>query len=459
MNKNIENNQMGTLEIRKLAFKLSIPMVISMISIALYGIIDTMFISKINNDAIAAVALSIPIQSIITGIGLGTSIGINALLAKKLGEKNIEKSNQVIQHGFILILISWILIAIINYIGLNYFFDFFTENINIKKLGLQYLSITGFLCIGSLYQILLEKILEAYGKVKLSLIVQFSGAIINLILDPILIFGYFNMPAMGIRGAAISTVLGQLFGMAIGIVILLKEKIVVLKEFLKFKFQKEIIIDIYKVGFPTIVLECLTSFITLILNRILSGFSDDAISVWGIYCQLQKFVIIIIYGFNYAMIPIIAYNYGAKNKERIFQTINMFMKMTITVTLIGTFTFLVMPKQLISIYNVSESVLNMAIPAFRILSISFAFIGIGLVFGSISQALGNGTYGLIINICRQIIIPLPLMLVLKNMLNLNGVWISITIGAIVTSYLALILYKKIKESTIYKIESTLKSAK
>lgn len=434
------SNDMETMKISKLAFKISIPMVISMISIALYGIVDTMFISKIGNDALTAVALSIPIQSIITAIALGTAIGLNALLAKTLGEKNEAKTKNIIQIGFVVTLIGWIIIALSSKLGLKSFFNLFTQNEDIKNLGYNYLSIISMFSIFSLYQILFEKILEAYGKTKSSMIVQFAGAIINLILDPILIFGYFGMPKLGIAGAAISSVIGQSIGMIIGLIIILKNKILRLNELLKVKMDKSILKDIYKVGIPTMILESVSSFITLILNRVLGNYSDNAISVWGIYGQLQKFVIIIVYGFNYGMIPIIAYNWGAKNKDRILEVIKVFIKISIVVTVIGQLIFLIGTKQIIQIYNVSEDVLNIAIPAFRILSIGFIFAGISLTLSATFQAFGNGLYSLIVNLSRQIIFTLPFIILLKNLIGINGIWISFTLAEVITTIIAIVLY-------------------
>ena len=437
--KNISND-METMPINKLAFKISIPMVISMISIALYGIVDTMFISKISNNALTAAALSIPVQSIITAIALGTSIGLNALLAKTLGEKNEGKTKSIIKFGFIVTFISWVVIVIASKLSLHSFFGLFTQNENIKKLGNNYLSIISLFSIWSLYQILFEKILEAYGKTKSSMIIQFGGAIINLILDPILIFGYFGIPALGISGAAISSVIGQFIGMMIGMIIILKDNIFTLNKFLKVKIEKSIFKDIYKVGLPTMILESVASFITLILNKVLGEFSDNAISVWGIYCQLQKFVIIIVYGFNYGMIPIIAYNWGAKNKQRVFETIKTFLKISVGVTLIGELVFLLGTKQIIQIYNVPDDIFNVAIPAFRILAIGFIFAGINLTLSATFQAFGNGLYSLIVNLSRQIIFTLPFIILLKKLIGINGIWISFTIAEIFTMIIAIILY-------------------
>ena len=448
--KNISND-METMPINKLAFKISIPMVISMISIALYGIVDTMFISKISNNALTAAALSIPVQSIITAIALGTSIGLNALLAKTLGEKNEGKTKSIIKFGFIITFISWVVIVIASKLSLHSFFGLFTQNENIKKLGYNYLSIISLFSIWSLYQILFEKILEAYGKTKSSMIIQFGGAIINLILDPILIFGYFGIPALGISGAAISSVIGQFIGMMIGMIIILKDNIFTLNELLKVKIEKSIFKDIYKVGLPTMILESVASFITLILNKVLGEFSDNAISVWGIYCQLQKFVIIIVYGFNYGMIPIIAYNWGAKNKQRVFETIKTFLKISVGVTLIGELVFLLGTKQIIQIYNVPDDIFNVATPAFRILAVGFIFAGISLTLSATFQAFGNGLYSLIVNLSRQIIFTLPFIILLKKIIGINGIWISFTLAEIFTMIIAIILYL----NNLKKVSNTL----
>lgn len=447
-----QTDEMGSLSIPKLGLKISIPMVISMISIALYEIVDTMFISNISDDALTTISLSIPVIAIITAIGLGTSIGVNSILAKTLGEKNNAKANQIICIGIILTIISWIFIVLISLFGINTFFDFFTDNEEIKKLGNEYLKVISVFSIGSLSQILFEKILEAYGKSKSSMIVQFSGAIVNLILDPILIFGYFYMPAFGIKGAAISSVIGQCFGMFLGIFIILKSKIISIKELKNIKIEKNIVKDIYKVGFPTMILEALNSFISLILNKILITFSEAAVSVWGIYSQLQKFVIIIVYGLNYGMIPILAYNWGAKKKDRIKECIKFFLKLAFGVTLIGELIFLLLPEQIISIYNVTDEILNIGVPAFRILAIGFTFAGISLVFSSSFQSFGNGTYSLIINISRKIIIVLPLIFLLRDLFGISIFWISFTIAEIITMFIAIILYKRIKNNVIEKIE-------
>ena len=445
-------NEMETMKIPKLALKVSLPMVISMISISLYQIVDTMFVSNIGEDALTTIALCTPIISIITAIGLGTSIGVNSILARTLGENNQEKVKKVILNGIILILISWIVIALIAGLGgVKVFFSFFSKNETIQEYGNEYLSIIAIFSIGTLFQMLFEKIMEAHGKAKLSMIIQFSGAIVNLILDPIFIFGFGFIHALGIKGAAISTVIGQCFGMILGIIFIIKNNMISFSDLKRLKLDADIVKSIYKVGIPTIILEATGAFITLILNKILIGFSEVAVSVWGIYEQLQKFVIIIVYGLNYGMIPIVAYNWGARKKERIRETISFFLKLAICITLIGMLIFLIVPNVIISIYNVSDEFLSTAVIAFRILSIGFVFAGISLVFSATFQAFENGTYSLIVNLSRKIILVLPLIFILKNIIGIYSVWISFTIAEIVTTIIAVSLYRKIYTNVIEKI--------
>lgn len=444
-------NEMEELEIKKLSLKVSIPMVIAMISISLYGIIDTMFVSNIGSDALTTISLAIPIVAIITAVGLGTSIGVNAILAKTLGEKNEDKVKKIILTGIALIFISWIAIIVCGILGLKPLLESFTENKEIHRLGYEYLSVICIFSIGSLYLILFEKILEAYGKTKSSMTIQVLGAIINLILDPILIFGLFDKPALGIKGAAISTVIGQIIGMIVGLIIILKNKIITWNDLNNIKIDRKVAKDIYRVGLPTMFLESTSSFISLILNKILFSFSESAVSVWGIYYQLQKFIFIIIYGLNYGMIPIIAYNWGARKKKRISQSLKFFLKLAIGITAISGLAFFIFSDQLISIFNISEEILNIGNIAFKILSCGFIFAGVSSVLSASFQAFGKGIYSLVISMCRKIIIVLPLIILLREMLGINAVWVSFTIAEILTMIVALTFYKKINREIITRI--------
>ena len=436
---NSRQNEMETMDIKKLALKTSLPMVISMISISLYNIVDTIFVSNISENALTAISLAAPIQSIITAIAIGIGIGINSLLARTLGEKNEEKVKKVIINGILLTFINWMIIAIVSALGMKSFFKIFTKNDKLISLGSSYLYIISILSIGTLFQILFEKILEAYGKTKQSMIVQIVGSVINLILDPILIYGMFGLRPLGIAGAGIATVIGQIIGMFIGLYYVIK--LGSLKGEKEIKLDKEIVIGVYKVGFPTIVLESVASLINMLVNRILIGFSDLAVAVWGVYIKVQQFIFIIIYGLNYGMMPIVGYNYGAKRYDRILEAIKYFLKLAIIVTLIGAMIFIVFPSEIFTAFGVSEETKQIGIIAFRVLAIGFVFAGISMVLSANFQSLGNGTYSLIINLSRKFIFAVPIIFLFKGTFGMNTIWWSFTIAEIITMIIAILIFK------------------
>lgn len=441
--KNSEN-KMETMPMNILAFKNSMPIVLSMLSIALYGIIDTMFISWVGKDALTAVALSIPVTAIITAIALGAGIGVNSLLARTLGEKNEDKVRRITQNGLTLAFFSWILVAFVCHLGLDKFLGIFTKDSNIIEQAQQYLYIVGVLSIGTIYQTMVEKILEAHGKSRMSMLVQISGTIINLILDPILIFGYLGFPAMGIKGAAISTVLGQCFGMIVGLIILRANHLVRIRDIFIVRLEKSICKEIYKVGLSAEIVEIGGACTSLVLNKVLTTFSEDAVAVWGVYYQLQKFITIIVYGFNYGMVPILAYNYGAKNKHRIKDCMKVFARIVMIFTFIGQLVFIIFARQLIGLYTDSSEVMSLAIVAFRILALGFVFAGISLVVSSIFQAFGDGKSSLTVSFARQMGITLPFVLIFARLVGINGVWIAFTVSELLTVLIAIFLYKSNK---------------
>lgn len=440
---NNKANEMETMKIPKLAIKTSLPMIISMISIALYGIVDTIFVSNLSENALTSISLAYPIQNIITGIGLGTGIGLNSLLARTLGEKKEAKVQKTIFNGILLTFFSWIIMAIISAVSIKPFLMYFTKDAELISLGSSYLYIISIFSIGTLFQITTEKILEAYGKAKESMIIQISGSVINLILDPILIYGMLGFPKLGIKGAAIATIIGQLIGMLIGVFYIKKYKLITLKISKEnLKLDKEIVKNIYKVGIPTMALEIISSIIILLLNKVLIDFSTLAVSVWGVYGKVDKFVLITIYGLNYGMIPIIAYNYGAKRKDRVMEAIKFFLKLGLIVTAVGTIVVMVFPVQILNTFEVSKETIKIGIPAFRILSSGFMFASVNMILAASFQAFGNATYSLIIKLLRKIIITLPLIYIFKEIFGITGVWCSFIIAEIVTMIISIILFKK-----------------
>ena len=432
MENEADNNQvkpidMENMKISKLAWKISLPMIISLISIALYGIIDT-----------------IPIQNIITAIALGLGTGINSLLSRTRGEKNNEKCKKIVVNGIKLTFLSWIITAIISYIISNKIFYFFTNNKEIVDLGSIYFRIIGVFSIGTFFQITTERILESYGKTKDSMLIQISGAVINLILDPILIFGINGSRGLGIKGAAIATIIGQCTGMIYGTYLIIRKyNMIKTKHILEIKFDNIIIKEIYKVGFPTTLLEIATSMITFILNKILISINNYAVDVWGIYGRIQKFVLITIYGLNYGMIPIVGYNIGAKKINRVKETIKYFLKASIIITLVGTLIFIVFPKTLLGWFTNSDETIKLGIKAFRILAFGLVFGGISLVISATFQSFGEGNYSLIVNLCRKIFISLPIIYIFKGIFGVTVVWYATVIAEIIATIVAIILIKKI----------------
>ena len=440
---------MGEEKISKLAFKLSIPMIISMISMAIYNIVDTIFVSGIGENALTAVSLSFPIQVIISAIGLGSGIGINSLLAKMLGKKDEKTSKNIIFTSLLSGIICFLLVILIfNKNVLIKFFELFTCNKEILNLGYNYLRIIVIFSFTTIFSNIFNKILEAYGKAKLSMISQFIGIITNIILDPLLIYGVNGCFSFGIKGAAYATIIGSALGMIFSLL-----SIICLKDIYKPKLNEcyinfKLFTKIYKVGLPSIILESVAPITTIVLNNILIKFSEDAVTLYGLYYKTQSFIFMIISGLNYGMIPIVAFNYGANKKERVLEAIKLFSKISFTVTAIGTLIFAVFAKNILGIFNVSENILMIGEIAFRILCIGFIFAGQCFIISSVFQALGNGKESLIIFLIRKVIVPFLFIYFSIDILGLNAVWISFTLAEIIAFIIAEVMYKNKKKKDL-----------
>lgn len=440
---------MGEEKISTLAIKLSIPMIISMISMSLYNIVDTIFVSGIGENALTAVSLSFPIQVIISAIGLGSGIGINSLLAKTLGRKDTKTAKNIIFTEVISGIICFLLVVLIfNKNVLINFFNFFTSNKDIINLGYNYLSIIVIFSFSTIFSNIFNKTLESYGKAKLSMIAQFIGIITNIILDPILIYGINGYFSYGIKGAAYATVIGSFFGMFFSLIC-----IIFLKDIYKPKVKEcfinlRLFIDIYKVGLPTIILESVAPITTIVLNNILIKFSEDAVTLYGLYYKTQSFIFMIISGLNYGMIPIVAFNYGADKKERVLDAIKLFSKASLIVTIIGTIIFSIFARNILGLFNVNDNILQIGKIAFRILSIGFIFAGQCFIISSVFQALGNGKESLIIFLTRKVIVPFLFIYLTINILGLNSVWISFTLAEIIAFIIAEVMYKNKKKKDL-----------
>lgn len=444
----IKENKMGTMPINKLLISMSIPMMISMLVQALYNIVDSIFVSQISENALTAVSLAFPVQNFMIAIGVGTGVGINALLSRSLGEKKFEQANKVANNGIFLAVMSYLFFLVLGLLFSRSFFQWQTNNKEIIDGGYSYLIICTTCSFGMYGQIVFEKLMQSTGKTFYSMITQMTGAIMNIILDPILIFGLFGFPKMGIAGAAIATVLGQISGMTLAIY-LNKTKNEEIKVKVKgFRPDLKTIKNIYSIGIPSIMMASIGSVMTFGMNKILLVFTSTATAVFGVYFKLQSFIFMPVFGINNGMVPIISYNYGAKHKDRLMDTVKTSVIYAICIMITGLCIFQAFPQNLLGLFNASEEMIKIGIPALRIISLSFLFAGYCIVISSMFQALGNGVMSLMISIVRQLVVLLPAAYLLSKTNNLNLVWWAFPIAEIVTVSLSIVGFKYIYKKDI-----------
>ena len=438
-----QENKMGTMPVKRLLVTMSLPMIISMLVQALYNIVDSVFVSMINQAALTAVSMAFPIQNLLIAVSAGTCVGVNALLSRSLGERNAKNANLAAVNGLFLAFVSFLFFALFGIFGARFFFESQTDNPVIIEYGIQYLQIVCIFSFGLFGEMMFERILQSTGQTFYCMITQGTGAIINIILDPILIFGLLGVPAMGIRGAAAATVFGQIVAMVLAAMLNHAKNKDVRISFKGFSPHKRTISIIYQVGVPSIIMQSISSVMTFGLNKILISFSETAVAVFGVYFKLQSFIFMPIFGLNNGMIPIIAYNYGARNKKRIMETIRLSIGIAVFIMLIGLAVFQLMTPQLLELFQADADMLSIGVPALRIISLSFLFAGYCIIVGSVFQAMGNGVYSLIVSIARQLVCILPLAYFFARAFGLHAVWYSIPLAEITSVVLSSILFRKI----------------
>ena len=436
-------NKMGTMPVNKLLVSMSLPMIASMLVQALYNVVDSVFVAQISENALTAVSLAFPIQSLMIAVSSGTCVGINALLSRSLGEKRQKEANLSAVNGVFLAFVSYLVFALMGIFGSHLFFASQTENREIVEFGTQYLTICLIFSFGIFMEMTFERIMQSTGRTIYSMVTQGTGAIINIILDPIMIFGLFGFPRLGIRGAAIATVTGQIIAMILAVWFNHKKNRDVQLSFKAFKPDGRIIAKIYEVGVPSIVMQSIVCIMTFGMNKILIMFSETAVSVLGIYFKLQSFIFMPIFGLNNGVIPIVAYNYGAGHKRRIMDTIKLSTFIAVGIMLIGLIIFQVFPEGLLKLFNASDHMLEVGVPALRIISTSFLFAGYCIILGSVFQALGNGVYSLIVSVARQLLCILPLAYVFARVAGLHAVWYSFPLAELISVTLTTILFRRI----------------
>lgn len=445
-----EQNKMGVLPIGKLIITMSLPMMISMLVQALYNIVDSVFVSKIGEEALRAVSLAFPIQALMIATATGTGVGINSLVSKSLGEKNWDKANKASNNAVFVELCSFLVFILVGLFVSKPFFASQTQNLQVQEYGVIYLTICCCFSIGIFMQITFERLLQATGKTFYTMFTQGIGAIVNLILDPILIFGYLGFPKMGIAGAATATVIGQMVAGALAI-------------FFQFHYNKElhislkgfrpdggIIANIYKVGAPSVVMQAIGSVMTYGLNMILGAF-DMAQTAFGVYFKLQSFIFMPVFGLNNGVIPIIAYNYGAKNKKRVVEAIKVAAIYAVSIMALGILVMQLFPDKLLGLFEADSTLLGVGIPALRIISTSFLFAGYCIVVGSAFQALGNGIYSMIVSIARQLVVLLPVAYLLSLSGKVELIWLSFPIAELMSVAMTTFFLIRMNKTIISKL--------
>lgn len=427
---------------------MSVPMMISMLVQALYNIVDSMFVAQINENAFTALSLAFPAQSLIIAVVTGTGVGINALLSKSLGEKNYERANKTAQNGIFLALCSFVVFALLGGFFSRQFFLWQTDIMQIVDYGTTYLQICCIFSFGLFMQVTLEKLLQSTGKTIYSMFTQLIGAVINIVLDPILIFGWFGLPEMGVAGAAIATVIAQIIASIFAAYFNHKKNHEITLSFKGFRPSKHIIRKIYAVGVPSIIMASISSVMTFAMNKILIVFSSTATAVFGAYFKLQSFIFMPVFGLNNGMVPIVAYNYGARNKERIVKTIKLSICYAVGLMMIGLAAFWIFHEELLSIFNASQLMQDIGKPALRIISLSFIFAGFNIISLSVCQALGHGFLSLLVSVIRQLVILVPAAYLLSLSGVLKNVWFAFPLAELFAVTLAAIFLRYIYHKEI-----------
>lgn len=435
MDNNLKQNKMATSSMTKLVVTMSLPPIVSMFIQAMYNVVDSIFVSRIGMEAFTAVSLAFPLQLILVALFVGTGAGISSLISRRLGAGDCESANKAASHGVVVSFVYSILMIGVGIFLTDFFVGFFTKDLVLQNLTAQYLRIILIFSVFNFISHAGISILQSTGNTFMPMISQLIGAIVNIILDPIMIFGYFGFPKMGVQGAALATIVGQFSSFILIIIMLKKDKTLHVK-IKNFKFDKVILKDIYIVALPAIIMQSLASVMISGLNIILIAFNDAAVSVLGIYFKLQSFVFMPIFGMMQAFRAIIGYNFGAKNKERVLSALKTALIISITFMIIGTFIFQVFTEPLLRLFDSNEQMMYIGTKALKTISLTFIAAAIGIVISATFQAFGRGVISLIISFTRQLLVLLPTAYILSNLGGLDYIWYSFTVAEIISICIA-----------------------
>ncbi len=440
---------MGIMPMRKLLYSMSWPAILSMTINALYNIVDSIFVARIGEDALSAVSLVSPLQFLIIAVSVGSGIGVNSLIARKLGAKDQLSADQAASTGILIGVLNFgLFVAIGLFVPKLFLASYAEEGTYIYNAGFRYLEI---ICLGSLFlnvQIQIEKILQSTGNMVAPMACSMTGALVNLVLDPIMIFGLFGFPKLGVTGAAVATIIGQFFGMMVGVLFLVKGNHLVNINMKNFKVDWKIIKEIYEVGFPSIIMQSIAAVMIIFYNKILVEYSTTAVAVLGIYFRIQSFIFMPVFGLNQGSMPIIAYNFGAKNKERVMAGYKESLKIALFVMVIGFILFQTIPDKLLGIFDASAQMLKIGVPALRLISICFIPAAFGIMNGTFFQATGHGVYSLISAVIRQLLGILPLAYILAKIGGVTLSWLAFPLAEISGLSYSLIMFYRLYKKEI-----------
>lgn len=446
---------LGTMEMRKLVVKISVPIMISMLVQALYNVVDGIFVAQYSADALTAVSLAYPIQMLMIAASTGLGVGINSLISRKLGARRAEEARTAAKNGIFLELCAFALFFVFGLLGAKAFFRLFTPDPTLQELGGEYLSIVCTFSFGLFLSISFERMMQSTGNTMLSMVTQLTGAITNIILDPILIFGLLGLPAMGVAGAAIATVIGQIAGMCLGFVLNQRRNTELRVDWKGFRPEGKILRAILSVGFPSIIMQSISSVMNVAMNLILMAFGAAAVSVLGVYFKLQSFIFMPVFGLSNGLVAIVAYNYGARLRRRINEAVGVSLKLALLIMGVGMLAFLLFPQALLSPFESGEAsdLTAIGVVALRIISSHFLLAAIGITLSTVFQAVGKGVYSLIMSLSRQLIVLVPAAWVLSRLGGLNAVWWSFLTAEAVSLMICLALYRRVDRQLLAPLDA------
>ena len=444
----IQENKMGVMPCNRLLLSMSVPMMVSMLVQALYNVVDSIFVARISENALTAVSLAFPVQSLMIAIMTGTGVGINARLSKKLGEKNYESANHTAGNALLLSFCNMLFFIILGLLFTKTFFRAQTDNAEIVGYGIQYLTVVTLLSGGFAFQITFERLVQATGRTIYSMLSQGTGAIINIILDPIFIFGLFGFPRLGVMGAALATVTGQWVAALLGLYFNLRKNPDIHLAPRYLHPNRRIIGEIYAVGIPTIIMQSIGSVMTFGMNKILIVFSSTAAAVFGVYFKLQSFIFMPVFGLNNGVVPIIAYNYGARKPDRIKRVFKLGCMYAVGIMFVGMLLFQFQTERLLALFSASDNMMGIGVTALRTISLSFLLAAFNILCSSIFQALAHGMMSLWVSVIRQLVILLPTAFLLANWKGLSAVWWAFPIAEVVAFVLSMIFLRRVLKKEV-----------